>query len=71
MREVGVGLVEPGGHPVGEPEPESADDRERLLALEHRYARVEPHWRLGRYLLYTLERRTREGPGSATKEITP
>jgi len=36
--------------------PASDDDRERLLALEQRYARLDPHWRLGRYLLYTLER---------------
>ncbi|MGM0983651.1 MAG: methyltransferase domain-containing protein [Pseudomonadota bacterium] len=35
---------------------QSADDRERLLALEQRYCRIDPHWRLGRYLLYTLER---------------
>ncbi|MDI5921591.1 methyltransferase domain-containing protein [Halomonas sp. LR5S13] len=39
--------------------PESDADRERLLALEQRYCRVDPHWRLGRYLLYTLERPTR------------
>lgn len=38
--------------------PESDADRERLLALEQRYSRVDPHWRLGRYLLYTLERPT-------------
>ncbi|MDI5890846.1 methyltransferase domain-containing protein [Halomonas rhizosphaerae] len=36
--------------------PESDADRERLLALEQRYCRVDPHWRLGRYLLYTLQR---------------
>lgn len=34
--------------------PVSAIERERLLALERRYCRVDPHWRLGRYLLYTL-----------------
>ncbi|MBE0490016.1 MAG: methyltransferase domain-containing protein [Halomonas sp.] len=36
--------------------PTSDADREALLALEWRYCRVEPHWRLGRYLLYTLVR---------------
>ncbi len=35
--------------------PATADDLERLLELEWRYCRNEPHWRLGRYLLYTLE----------------
>ncbi|MCG6658653.1 methyltransferase domain-containing protein [Halomonas campisalis] len=35
---------------------ESDADRERLLALEWRYCRHDPHWRLGRYLLYTLVR---------------
>ncbi|MFY0989659.1 methyltransferase domain-containing protein [Halomonas sp. C05BenzN] len=35
--------------------PQSEADRDRLLALEQRYCRVDPHWRLGRYLLYTLE----------------
>lgn len=34
--------------------PASAVERERLLTLEKRYCRVDPHWRLGRYLLYTL-----------------
>ncbi|MYL22657.1 methyltransferase domain-containing protein [Halomonas alkaliantarctica] len=28
--------------------------RSTLFALEKAYARVDPHWRLGRYLLYTL-----------------
>ncbi len=28
----------------------------QLLALERRYCDVEPHWRLGRYLLYTLHK---------------
>jgi len=46
--------------------PESEADRERLLALEHRYCRVDPHWRLGRYLLYTLER-----PIHPAQEPTP
>ncbi|SFU64774.1 S-adenosylmethionine-dependent methyltransferase [Halomonas korlensis] len=36
--------------------PESDADRERLLELEQRYCRADPHWRLGRYLLYTLVR---------------
>ncbi|GHE20485.1 methyltransferase domain-containing protein [Halomonas urumqiensis] len=45
-----------------------ADEREqaRLLELEHRYCRVDPHWRLGRYLLYTLERPL--SPSSSTQE---
>lgn len=33
------------------------DGQARLLALEKRYCRSEPHWRLGRYLLYTLKKR--------------
>ncbi|MBB3190915.1 S-adenosylmethionine-dependent methyltransferase [Halomonas cerina] len=45
--------------------PERAADRERLLALERRYCRVDPHWRLGRYLLYTLER-----PSCSPEEAT-
>lgn len=36
--------------------PENESDREHVLALEQHYCRVDPHWRLGRYLLYTLER---------------
>lgn len=36
--------------------PESDADRETLLELEWRYCRFDPHWRLGRYLLYTLVR---------------
>ncbi|MFP4137070.1 MAG: methyltransferase domain-containing protein [Halomonas sp.] len=36
--------------------PQSDVERDRLLALEWRYCRAEPHWRLGRYLLYTLVR---------------
>jgi S-adenosylmethionine-dependent methyltransferase len=42
--------------------PESDADRERLLALEQRYCLVEPHWRLGRYLLYTLVPSREPGP---------
>ncbi len=40
--------------------PPSDAERARLLALEQRYCRVDPHWRLGRYLLYTLEPRPQE-----------
>ena len=29
-------------------------EKETLLALEKQYCRQDPHWRLGRYLLYTL-----------------
>ncbi|MDN3556123.1 methyltransferase domain-containing protein [Halomonas maura] len=36
--------------------PEASADRQALLELEWRYSRVDPHWRLGRYLLYTLIR---------------
>ncbi|NYS59321.1 methyltransferase domain-containing protein [Vreelandella salicampi] len=32
----------------------SEEQRLTLLALEKQYCRVDPHWRLGRYLLYTL-----------------
>lgn len=34
--------------------PATPEERETLLALEKKYCRHEPHWRLGRYLLYTL-----------------
>ncbi|WP_224104693.1 methyltransferase domain-containing protein [Vreelandella aquamarina] len=34
--------------------PTSDDERDTLLALERQYCRHDPHWRLGRYLLYTL-----------------
>lgn len=34
--------------------PASEAEWQRLVALEQRYAQAEPHWRLGRYLLYTL-----------------
>ena len=34
--------------------PATAAETETLLALEKQYCRYEPHWRLGRYLLYTL-----------------
>lgn len=36
--------------------PAAGDDLTRLIELEWRYCRVDPHWRLGRYLLYTLVR---------------
>ncbi|SEM10926.1 methyltransferase domain-containing protein [Halomonas caseinilytica] len=36
-------------HPAGDDEA-----YRKLLELEWRYSRTEPHWRLGRYLLYTL-----------------
>ncbi|KXS38653.1 methyltransferase domain-containing protein [Modicisalibacter tunisiensis] len=35
----------------------------QLLELEHRYCDVEPHWRLGRYLLYSVTK-----PGGSTGE---
>ncbi|MGQ4879596.1 methyltransferase domain-containing protein [Billgrantia sp. LNSP4103-1] len=38
--------------------PASEADWQRLVALEKRCCRAEPHWRLGRYLLYTLVKRT-------------
>ncbi|WP_346799021.1 methyltransferase domain-containing protein [Halomonas sp. Bachu 37] len=34
--------------------PLDAEAQAHLLALELRHSRSEPHWRLGRYLLYTL-----------------
>ena len=34
--------------------PATPADNETLLALEKQYCRQDPHWRLGRYLLYTL-----------------
>ncbi|HAA46100.1 MAG: S-adenosylmethionine-dependent methyltransferase [Halomonas sp. 54_146] len=34
--------------------PASPAESETLLALEKQYCRQDPHWRLGRYLLYTL-----------------
>jgi len=34
--------------------PATPEERETLLALEKQYCRHESHWRLGRYLLYTL-----------------
>jgi len=33
-----------------------ADDQATLFALERQYCRTDPHWRLGRYLLYTLRK---------------
>ncbi|WP_148253138.1 methyltransferase domain-containing protein [Aidingimonas lacisalsi] len=34
----------------------SAETYDQLLALERQYCQCEPHWRLGRYLLYTLRK---------------
>ena len=34
--------------------PEKASDQATLLALEKQYCQQDPHWRLGRYLLYTV-----------------
>ena len=34
--------------------PTTPAENETLLALEKQYCRQDPHWRLGRYLLYTL-----------------
>lgn len=34
--------------------PATPAENETLLALEKQYCRQDPHWRLGRYLLYTL-----------------
>lgn len=36
--------------------PTTEADWSRLVELEQRYCRTEPHWRVGRYLLYTLVR---------------
>lgn len=36
--------------------PSSDAEREKLLALEKHYCRHDPHWRLSRYLLYTLRK---------------
>ena len=38
--------------------PASEEEWQRLVALEQRYCQAEPHWRLGRYLLYTLVKET-------------
>jgi S-adenosylmethionine-dependent methyltransferase len=45
--------------------PENEAERARLLELEWRYCRAEPHWRLGRYLLYTLVR-----PASGVRPVS-
>lgn len=34
--------------------PQNTEQQARLIALEKQFCRAEPHWRLGRYLLYTL-----------------
>lgn len=36
--------------------PATPTERETLLALEKQYCCQDPHWRLGRYLLYTLSK---------------
>lgn len=36
--------------------PASDAERDKLLALEKQYCQYDPHWRLGRYLLYTLRK---------------
>lgn len=36
----------------------SAEEQAELLELEKQFCRTEPHWRLGRYLLYTLAKTT-------------
>ncbi|MGO2391996.1 MULTISPECIES: methyltransferase domain-containing protein [unclassified Halomonas] len=36
--------------------PTTPVERETLLELEKQYCRQDPHWRLGRYLLYTLSK---------------
>ncbi|NOG30856.1 methyltransferase domain-containing protein [Halomonas sp. TBZ9] len=38
--------------------PQDAAEQERLVALEKQFCRTEPHWRLARYLLYTLVKAT-------------
>jgi S-adenosylmethionine-dependent methyltransferase len=38
--------------------PKDVAEQERLVALEKQFCRSEPHWRLGRYLLYTLVKAT-------------
>jgi S-adenosylmethionine-dependent methyltransferase len=42
--------------------PTGEADWQRLVALEKRYCRGEPHWRLGRYLLYTLVKEGERSP---------
>ncbi|WP_104202150.1 methyltransferase domain-containing protein [Billgrantia saliphila] len=57
-RECGLSLQAVAGirvfHDYLRQPPASEADWERLVALEQRYCRSEPHWRLGRYLLYTF-----------------
>lgn len=43
--------------------PTSEADWQRLVALESRYCQAEPHWRLGRYLLYTLVKESEQSSG--------
>ncbi|KAA0012605.1 methyltransferase domain-containing protein [Billgrantia pellis] len=57
-RECGLSLQAVAGvrvfHDYLRQPPTSEVDWQRLVALEQRYCRSEPHWRLGRYLLYTF-----------------
>lgn len=58
--------------------PQNDKELDKLVALEHAYCRLDPHWRLGRYLLYTFRRPAdpegspspRDG-GADTREETP
>lgn len=43
---------------------ETQQEIDDLVEMEWRYCRVDPHWRLGRYLLYTLERSDRHIPST-------
>ncbi|MFQ3787850.1 methyltransferase domain-containing protein [Halomonas sp. A29] len=46
--------------------PASEDDWQRLVVLELRYCQAEPHWRLGRYLLYTLVKEGEQPSGGCS-----
>ncbi|MGO2132317.1 MAG: methyltransferase domain-containing protein [Halomonas sp.] len=48
---------------------ETQQGHDDLLEIEWRYCRVDPHWRLGRYLLYTFERdEARNAPIGSLRE---
>lgn len=48
---------------------DTQQDHDDLLEIEWRYCQTDPHWRLGRYLLYTLKRPgTLERPSAAPQE---
>ncbi|MGQ7245758.1 methyltransferase domain-containing protein [Halomonas sp. V046] len=49
--------------------PAEQGELERLIELEHRYCRTDPHWRLGRYLLYTLRRPASSDDASAADSV--